>query len=248
MPPTIHIFPDLNKLSLLAAELFLQAAQEAVARNGRFLAALSGGGTPQAVYRLLSQPPYADQLPWAQTHLFWGDERLVPPDDPESCYGMTAHLLLNHVPIPPENIHRARGEVDVATAVADYQHQLAQWGNGSSWPCFDLVLLGMGHDGHTASLFPGPIHPKEKITSVISAVADYDGRPAQRISLTPAVFNDGRHILFLATGEKKAKALFEVLEGRPNPETWPAQRIVPRDGRVTWLVDRAAAALLEGKQ
>ncbi len=216
--------------------LFVQAA---VKGHGRFAVALSGGGTPQPLYRLLSAEPFRSQIAWDKTHVFWGDERLVPPDHPESSYGLTARLLLDHVPIPPENIHRALGEMDAATAVNDYTHQLAQF--DPPWPCFDLILLGMGHDGHTASLFPGPIPPQEHTDPVMAVTAHYDGRPAHRITFTPRLINDAHQILFLVTGANKAHALQAVLSGEPNPEQWPAQRIQPRDGRVTWLVDTAAA-------
>jgi 6-phosphogluconolactonase len=244
MNPTIQIFPNLEELSRAAAHLFVRLAKEAVLERGRFLATLSGGGTPQTLYRLLSQPPFAEQMPWARTHLFWGDERLVPPEHPESSHGMTARLLLNHVPIPPENVHRALGEVGGDTAVADYITQLAQLNPPNPWPLFDLVLLGMGHDGHTASLFPGPITLAEQTEPVIAVTADYEGRPAQRLSFTPLVINDARHILFLATGAKKAAALHAVLEGLADPQTWPAQRIQPHNGTIIWLVDEAAARQL----
>ncbi len=223
----------------------MQASQAAVARHGRFIVALSGGGTPQPLYRLLSQPPFSKQIPWDKTHVFWGDERLVPPDHAESSYGMTARLLLDCVPIPPAHVHRALGEGDGVTAVADYTAQLAQL--GAPWPLFDLILLGMGHDGHTASLFPGPIPSEELSNPVMAVTAQYDGRPAQRITFTPQLMNDAHQVLFLVTGANKAKALYEVLSGVPNPELWPAQRIAPRDGRVTWLVDSAAAQLLTSR-
>lgn len=210
-----------------------------MARHGRFTAALSGGGTPQPLYQLLAEKPFRNQVAWGRTHVFWGDERLVPPDDAESSYGLTARLLLNHVPIPAENVHRALGEMDADTAVYDYTTQLAHY--APPWPRFDLILLGMGHDGHTASLFPGPIQAQEETDPVIAVTAHYDGRPAQRITFTPRLINDAHHILFLVTGANKAKALHAVLAGDPDPAQWPAQRIQPRDGRVTWLVDSAAA-------
>lgn len=220
----------------------MQAANEALMRHGRFTIALSGGGTPQPLYDLLSQSPFRDQMPWDKTHVFWGDERLVPPDHAESSYGLTARLLLDHVPIPPAQVHRALGEGDAVTAVADYTAQLAQF--SPPWPRFDLILLGMGHDGHTASLFPGPMPPQEITDPVIAVTANYDGRPAQRITFTPRLINEAHQIVFLVTGANKAQALHAVLFGAPDPEQWPAQRIQPRDSRVTWLVDTAAAQLL----
>lgn len=242
MKPTVLIFPRVDELYLTAANLFAEIARTAVAQYGRFCTALSGGSTPQPLYRLLTQSPWLEQVPWSQTHIFWGDERLVPSDDAESSYGMTVRLLLDHVPVPPENVHRALGKAEAATAVADYTAQLAQF--TVPWPRFDLILLGMGHDGHTASLFPGPLSPHEQTDPVMAVTAHYDGRPARRITFTPRLINDAHHILFLVTGANKVAALQAVLEGRDDPQTWPAQRIQPHDGRVTWLVDAAAAPRL----
>ncbi|MCP4358605.1 MAG: 6-phosphogluconolactonase [Chloroflexi bacterium] len=243
MNPTILIFPNLDDLSLLAAELFVFQAKEAVQARGRFLTALSGGSTPQPLYHLLRQSPFAENMPWDKTFIFWGDERLVPPDDSQSSYGLTADHLLNHVPIPPNHIYRALGETELATAIADYTSKLQTFGR--PWPRFDLILLGMGHDGHTASLFPGPILPPEKTDPIIGVTAQYDGRPAQRITFTPRLINAAHHILFLTAGASKAQALQHVLEGDINPQQWPAQRIQPTNGAITWLIDEPAAQLLK---
>jgi len=243
--PEVLVFPDAAALSQAAAQRFVAIARKAVAARGRFTVALSGGSTPQALYRLLSQPPYTETVPWAQTHVFWGDERLVPPDHPGSNYGQAAHILLDRVPIPAAHIHRARGELAPDEAVADYSRQLAHFAaGGRAWPRLDLALMGTGGDGHTASLFPGPIPDTEKQQPVMTVTADYDGRPAQRITLTPLVFNDARHVLFLVTGESKAAALAAVLHGPFQPEQWPAQRIQPANGKLIWMVDEAAAGQL----
>jgi 6-phosphogluconolactonase len=239
---TVRIFSNQADLITAAAELFIQAANESVAQNGRFLTALSGGGTPQALFEQLATPAYASQIDWQRSHVLWGDERLVPPDDSGSNYKLAWHTLLAHVPIPPQNIHRAKGELDPETAVADYTRQLQQLAlPGQTLPTLDLALMGLGSDGHTASLFPGPIPAAEQTQPVIAVTADYNGRPAGRISLTPLVFNAARHILFLVTGAKKAAALAAVLNHQDSPETWPAQRIQPTNGTITWLVDEAAA-------
>ena len=237
----IEVYPDKEALSQAAAQLFSQIAQKAVQAHGRFSVVLSGGGTPRRLYQILSQD---QSLPWAQTHVFWSDERLVPPDDPGSNYGQAKAVLLDHVSIPPENIHRMKGELDPDTAVTDYTAQLRQFTPGQPWPRFDLVLLGMGSDGHTASLFPGPISEAENTQPVIAVTAHYDGRPAQRITLTPLVLNDAARILFLVTGADKADALTAVLQGLPQPEKHPAQRIQPRRGSLAWFVDTAAATHL----
>lgn len=238
-PFTLHIFADNDAFNQAAARLLTTLAQQAVAQHGRFSLALSGGGTPAGMYRLLAERPYCEEMPWQQTHLFWGDERLVPPDDPGSNYGQVAKLLLNKVPIPPKNIHRACGELAMETAVADYTHQLQPFADGNGSPVLDVILLGMGSDGHTASLFPGS--PVQETDWVIGVTANYDGRPAQRITFTPTVINQARHIIFLVTGSSKADTLQKVIYGSPQPVALPAQRIQPVNGTLTWLTDTAAA-------
>ena len=225
MKPKLFIFKSVDDLSQLATETFVKKANEAVQSHGRFLTALSGGGTPQPLYRLLSQSLYREQMPWDKTFVFWGDERLVPPDDSGSSYKMTADLLLSQVPIPEENIFRALGESEPGTAVSDYTAKLSKLTEGRLWPRFDLILLGLGHDGHTASLFPGPISESEKRDPIISVTADYDGRPAHRITFTPKLINQARCVMFLVVGARKAEALTAVLDDDSDPETWPAQRI-----------------------
>lgn len=238
-PATRRIFADAASLNQAAAQLLTTLAQEAVAKHGRFSIALSGGGTPTRVYQRWAQPPFRDAMPWRHTHLFWGDERLVPPTHESSNYRQIADLLLPHVPIPPGNVHRAKGELTMTAAVADYTQHLQDFAGGTAVPILDVVLLGMGSDGHTASLFPGsPVDPPEWVVGV---TADYDGRPAQRLSLTPTVINQARHIIFLVTGENKAATLQKVLYGPRQPEQLPTQRIQPTHGTLTWLVDTAAA-------
>lgn len=234
----IHVFPTEAELSEAASQLVATAAQAAVAQHGRFLIALSGGSTPTGLFRRLKDTP----LPWAHTHVFWGDERLVPPADPGSNYGQAADILLRHVPIPLANIHRVLGEVAADTAVTDYTAQLQQLAEpGRAWPHLDLAIMGLGSDGHTASLFPGPIPTAETSQPVLAVTANYDGRPAQRITLTPLVFNDARHVLFLVMGAAKATAVSATTQGPHQPEKWPAQRIQPHSGQTTWFVDTLAA-------
>lgn len=236
-----RLFAGIEEIAEAAAAYLVAVAEAAVAENGRCLLALSGGSTPKALFQRLSQPDYARRSFWAGCHIFWGDERLVPPDDPGSSYKLAADLLLSHLPIPTEQIHRARGEWAAGAAADDYARQLRQLApDGRIWPRFDLVLLGLGRDGHTASLFPGPIPPEETSQPVIAVTADYDGRPAGRITFTPLVFNDARHLLFLVTGADKAEAVTAVRHAPYDPETWPAQRIRPHDGQVVWFLDEAA--------
>ncbi|MEZ4644714.1 MAG: 6-phosphogluconolactonase [Chloroflexota bacterium] len=244
----IRIFPDSTALSTAAAALFMAAAKTAVSQNGRFLVALSGGSTPLALFQQLRQPAYA-QIPWQQTHVFWGDERLVPPTDPGSNYGQAYDALLRHVPIPAAHIHRAKGELEAAAAVADYAAQLrAMAEDDSPFPRFDLAIMGMGDDGHTASLFPGPIPSAENTQPVMAVTAFYETRPAHRLTLTPQVFNDARQVIFLVTGAQKAAAVTAVLHGTHDPEKWPAQRIQPRQGQLIWFLDEAASGNAGGKR
>jgi 6-phosphogluconolactonase len=245
MKGTIHIFPTPDALAEAAAERFVTAAMAAVTGHGRFLVALSGGGTPQALYRLLAGPPYREQVPWGQTHLFWGDERCVPPADPGSNYGAVEKNLIRHVMVAPENVHRIKGELGPTVAAADYSTQLHHFAEEElPWPRFDLVLLGLGEDGHTAALFPG--HTVQAPAAVVPVTADYQDRPAQRVTLTPAVFNTAHHILFLVTGGNKAEAVAAVQQGPADPRRWPAQQIQPEPGTLTWFIDEAAAARLTG--
>ena len=246
MNDDIRIFPDGEKLSHAAAHLLIALAQKAITDNGRFSMALSGGGTPQRLFQLLGQPPYTEQMPWENTYLFWGDERLVSPDNAGSNYGQAHAIFIGKIPIPQENIHRAHGELDANTAVSDYKTQLKNFAQDDrEWPRFDVVLLGMGSDGHTASLFPGPITEAEQTEPVISVTADYDGRPAQRLTLTPPIINDAKHVIFLVTGANKATTVNDVIHGAYNPQKLPSQRIQPTNGTRIWFLDQPSAAKLE---
>ena len=235
MKPTIRIFKDADELSRAAADLFVTLAVQSIRERGRFLVALSGGSTPMALYRLLAREP----IDWTRIHVFWGDERLVPPEDPENSYGQAREALLKHIPIPTENIHRVASELDPVAAARDYASILREFAAPPlDWPRFDLVLLGLGEDGHTASLFPGS--PVDATEPVIAVTAQYQGRPARRVTLTPLVFNAARQVIFLVTGANKAVTLKGVFSDYNSSEQIPAKRIQPADGQVTWLVDKAA--------
>jgi 6-phosphogluconolactonase len=204
-------------------------------------------------------------------HFFWGDERCVPPDDLQSNYRQAYETLLSHVLVPKENIHRAKGELAPPSAAEDYARQLREFAApGLDYPRFDLVLLGLGADGHTASLFPGSLFPDslspqvrdpaqspegepvEDLPSggsheggpVLAVTAEFQGRPVNRVTLTPPVFNAARNVLFLVTGQEKAMALAGTRAGRSDPLIYPAQRIEPAEGKVWWLVDEPAARML----
>ncbi len=243
MKADIRIFKDSEAMSMAATEIFLQEAAQAIRAHGQFLVALSGGSTPAGLYHLLASQPYHDQVDWKKVFVFWGDERCVPPDEEGSNYHQARETLLKHVPIPKENVQRIKGELEPAEASEYYAQTLKRFAApGLDWPRFGLVLLGMGEDGHTASLFPGS--PVEADSPTLAVTADYQGRPAQRVTLTPLVLNSARNILFLVTGENKASTLRDVLSDTYNPELYPAQRIHPKDGKVIWLVDEGAAGKL----
>ncbi len=240
MNPKIQIYKDLQALSIAAAELFVNLAVQAITLRGLFLTALSGGGTPKPLYELLAQPPTRSQIDWSKVHIFWGDERCVPITDPGNNYFQTKQSLLDHVPLPEGNIHRIASELRPEDAAIDYTKILEKFAKSpSAWPRFDLVLLGIGDDGHTASLFPGS--QLEVTTSAIAVIANYQDRPAGRVSLTPLVFNAARCVVFLAAGRSKAETLANILNGEYHPLLLPAQRIRPTDGEVIWLVDEEAA-------
>jgi 6-phosphogluconolactonase len=242
MKPEVRIFKDLEELSHAAASLFLEEASRSLEERDWFLVALNGGSTPTRLFQLLATD-FRENVDWSRLHVFWGDERCVPPDDSGSSYGQAREVLLSHVPIPEVNIHRIKGELGPSEAAKDYSRVLMQFASPPlGWPRFDLVYLGMGEDGHTASLFPGSAAVVSEPT--LPVTAHYQDRPADRVTLTPIVFNDARTVAFMAGGEKKAQTLAEVLSDRYNPELYPAQRIAPKDGELIWLVDGAAASSL----
>lgn len=238
----LKVFDDLDELARAAAEEITRSAEEAIAARGRFTIALSGGDTPKPVYRLLAREPRID---WDRVHVFWGDDRHVPPTHPESNFGMAMDTLLSKVSIPLDNVHRMRTEKQDAQRVAEeYAWTLRSAFNleEGEWPRFDLVLMGIGEDGHTASLFPGSEAVREHSRLVIAPWVSSLG--TFRITLTAPVFNHAALALFLVSGEKKAEALRAVLEGDFQPDRFPAQIVRPEEGRLLWLVDRAAARCL----
>jgi len=235
------ITKDTESLAIAAAEHFVASARAAIARRGRFTAALAGGSTPRGVYRRLAEKEFSKRVEWAHVHLFWGDERCVPPDHPDSNYGMAYETLIAHVPIPGEQVHRMRGEDPPLEAAAAYEELLrAHFGTGKQ--TFDLVLLGMGEDGHCASLFPGTaaIHETERWV-----VAHYvDKLDAWRITLTPAVLNVADEVAFIVSGKEKAERVRQVQNDAYRPGTLPAQVIRPANGRLNWYLDSLAASRL----
>jgi 6-phosphogluconolactonase len=237
----VRILPDADTLADAAARLVVEHADAAIAARGRVSLTLSGGSTPRALHDRLASPPLRDEIQWSKVHIFFGDERCVPPDDPHSNFRMALETLLSRVPIPAENVHRMLGELPPEQAAARYEDELRAF-FGDEPPCLDMVLLGMGDNGHTASLFPGLTAVQEQQRRV---VAEYVAEVGMwRITLTPAVLNLAREVMFLVTGAAKADMLRRVLEGPHDPEALPAQAVRPIEGEIIWLVDAAAAAQL----
>jgi 6-phosphogluconolactonase len=241
--------PDVTTLQRTAAELFVVAAVDAIRGRGVFTVALSGGTTPKGVYTLLAEDDtLRQQVPWEQVLFFWGDERHVPPDHPDSNFRMAYDAMLSRLPIDPDHLWRIKGEYeDASKAAEEYERDLrgvvrAGRAEDDGLPRFDLVLLGIGPDGHTASLFPGTsaLHEPRRLV-VANRVAKLD---TERITLTAPVLNNASDVLFLIHGADKAEALHAVLDGPHDPERLPAQLIRPRHGRLRWLVDPTAAARL----
>jgi 6-phosphogluconolactonase len=234
----IRIFNDLESLSLATAERFSELANKAVASQGRFSVALSGGHTPQRLYEILAKQPFQDKVPWESIHIFWGDERCVPPNDPRSNILMAHKILLDQVPIPNIHIHPIRGHLPPALAAIDYENELRDF-FGELPPIFDLILLGLGDNAHTASLFPhtSALDETERWVSEVY-VAE---QKLFRVTLTVPVINQARDVIFLVSGAEKASALQSVLEGAYHPHKYPAQLIHPNGMHPIWLVDKAAA-------
>jgi 6-phosphogluconolactonase len=238
-PPEVRVVDGPEELARAAADEWRARALSAVAELGRFAVALAGGSTPRALYALLADPaaPYRDALPWAHTHVFFGDERAVPPDHPESNYGMARDALLARVPVPPGNVHRIRGEEEPEVAARGYEDELRSFFGPATR--FDLVLLGMGADGHTASLFPGSPALEEPSRLVAAPLVPALG--VRRITLTLRALDAAARAVFLVSGASKAPALARILSGEPGAAALPAARVRPGHGSVLWLVERGAA-------
>ena len=251
-PPLVNVLPDAAALAAASAERFVVAAEQAIAERGRFVVALSGGSTPRHTFELLAREPRASRVNWSRVFFVWGDERCVPPTDPESNFRMAREALLDHVPVPPGNVHRMHGEEDPESAATSYEATLRTLFRTSNGPPsfepgrnIDLALLGLGDNGHTASIFPGSAIVNERARWVLSEYV-----PAVsmwRITMTAPLLNAATEILFLVSGAAKASVLGRVLEGPRDPHELPAQLIAPTHGRIQWMVDRAATAQLENR-
>jgi 6-phosphogluconolactonase len=250
MPSTLKITyvvePDPAALAWCAALHLVELAEEAVAARGRVRIAVSGGSTPKATFALLADPahPFLNRMPWGQLELFFVDERTVPPDHPDSNYGMTRESLLDHVGMKPEQIHRIQGELEPEVAAAEYEYDLRRTFRleGAEAPRFDIITLGMGDDGHTASLFPHTEALDEMGRLVVANQVPQ--KDTWRVTLTWPVINHAREVFFLIAGDDKAAPLKEVFLGPKDVERLPSQLIWPASGILTLILDQAAAAQL----
>ena len=234
----MHIYSDYESLSRGAAELFVEKAEQAVRGRGRFSVVLSGGSTPRRTYELLASPSFRERVAWGRVHVFWGDERCVPPDDPQSNARMARLALLDHVPIPSAQIHPIECEQSPAEAAGCYEATIRSFFGGGP-PRFDLVFLGLGEDGHTGSLFPHTEVLKEGDRWVSEVYLQ--ARGIYRVTLTAQAFNSAATVAFLVSGAEKATILQRVLQGPYDSMLLPAQLIRPHDGDLRWLVDKGAA-------
>ncbi len=240
MQPELEIYSQTERLYQAAAERISQILELQLRSKEIATFVLTGGNTPKPVYEFLVTAPQRSRLDWDRIHFFWGDERCVPPDHPDSNFGMAWKALLSRINVTPSHIHRITSEFQNSEIAAfDYEREIRKVLPGSGIPSFDLVLLGMGEDGHTASLFPGTEWNEERLV-VVNYVQKLD---AKRITMTPRLLNEARTIIFLLVGRRKAKALSGVLED--STSDYPAKRIRPSKGRLIWMIDSSAASLLK---
>jgi len=237
----IKVFSSIESLCIEAMELFISLAEKNITANGRFTVAFAGGRTPNVLYTMLAKPKNANRVDWKNLFVFWGDERYVDFDNAENNSFQAKQHLLNHVPIPEENMFRIPVNGDYVADALAYQHIIREI-FGTAIPSFDLIFLGMGDEAHTASIFPG----SSLLLETDSIVKDIyvELKQMQRISFTPPLINAAKEIVFMVTGTEKAPALKEVLEGSYNPELYPAQIVKPVNGNISWLVDESAAGSL----
>ena len=247
MKPEIRTHPSLEDLSRAAAEYICEIAEGAIKERGIFTFVLSGGTTPRLLYEELAKEPYASRVDWQHTHLFWGDERCVPSDNPDSNFSLALQTLISKVDVPPSNIHRipaATGSpkpvaADYETTLREFFQATAGSDPSTSFPSFDLVLLGIGGDGHTASLFPGDAALEERTSWVVAVEGSSASPPVPRITLTFPVINEAKCVLFLVSGSNKLKVLQEILNN-PHTATYPAAHVQP-SGNLLWFIDEGLA-------
>jgi 6-phosphogluconolactonase len=239
----VRVYANVAGVARAVADEIVALAETAIDRQDRFGLGLSGGSTAGPLFELLARDEYSARIDWLKVHVFWADERCVPPDHPDSNFRLASEKLLERVPVPRAQIYRMPGEKESEVGAADYEHVLRGFFPESALPRFDLLLQGMGEDGHTASLFPGTPALHEQHRWVITNQSEQ--HPWPRITLTVPAINAAANIVFMVTGEKKAPTLRAVLRGPYQPERLPAQLIRPDNGNLVWIVDQAAASQLE---
>jgi len=237
--PVALVFQNSDSLVKGFTEYFVKLAHE---KKGSFSVALSGGSTPKVWFQYLAEN-HKNDIPWENIHLYWGDERCVPPEDAESNYGMTKKFLLDEIQIPENNIHRIQGELDPVEAAKNYESELTESLQGSDYPVFDLIILGMGDDGHTASIFPHEI--KSWDSEKICVVATHPVSGQKRVSLTGKVINAASAVAFLVTGKNKEERVREIFHQEPTAAYYPANLVSPSNGTLHWFLDKDAANQLE---
>ena len=242
MKREVRRYPNLEILSEAAAEFICSLVGERVSQDGLFTIALSGGKSPKLLYEKLAAPPHAARIPWSHIHLIWGNERCVPPDHPESNFSMAFHALISKVPIPPQNVHRMPAEIEPPGDAAEaYERILSEFfgspKEAGPIPTFDLIVLGVGKDGHTASLFPGDQALEEEKRWVTAVLTPHGSPPVPRITLTLPLINRARCVLFIVSGSGKREVVRSILEEPDSAaQRYPAARVNP-DGKVVWLID-----------
>lgn len=237
--PRYLISADAATLMQDAASRLLQWSQEAITARGVFHIALSGGSTPNALFRVMAGDAYRERYDWAHIHLWWSDERYLMVYDPQCNCVMAGTALIEHITIPPENVHRVRQELPALESATEYEAQIHQHISGDVVPRFDVILLGLGEDGHTASLFPGTVSqlPQDRLV-----VAHYVPKVSMwRVTFMPQLINAARHVAFLVSGAGKTDVIQRVTRGAYQPEELPAQLIAPQPGDLTWMLDTPAA-------
>jgi len=234
----VHVFNNYESLSQAAAEIFVDLANQSIYSNGRFCVALSGGNTPRRTYEILAASPLREKIQWEAVHVFWSDERCVPLDDPRSNFLMARRSLLDHVPVQADHVHPILGDLPAALAAIHYEAALRDFFKKQN-PVFDLILLGLGENAHTASLFPhtSVLDESERWVEDVY-VAE---QRMYRVTMTPPLINQAKEVVFLVSGAEKASALQSVLEGAYHPHDFPAQLIHSNGAHPIWLVDKAAA-------
>jgi 6-phosphogluconolactonase len=241
----IKVFEQAELLFEATANHILELSESAIAKKGSFTVALSGGNTPKNLYELLAQPSYSKKINWKKTFVFWGDERCVPASDEENNSHMAFIALLNNVPIPAENIFPVPVNFEPAKAAGRYEHMIKTFFKDAD-PAFDLVLLGLGNDGHTASLFPGNAILLEKKALVKEVYLPE--KNMYRVSFTPTLINKAKHVLFLVTGKEKSLIIKKIFSASAKQQTFPAQLVKPVSGDLYWFLDKPAASLIKEKK